>query len=265
MCMRLPRAKHELSAAFDCPDPAAESYAPFVLDGAGTWLVLSDVHAPYHDRRTLDAAVKHAKRFGRELTGVLLNGDTLDCHDLSDHDKDPGAPRYVEEVRVGAELVKWLRGRFPRVQIVVKEGNHEERLTRYMLNRAPALFGLDAVTMPSLLELDAAGAEWVGDRRVIHMGRLNVVHGHEYRGGGGVHPARWLLMRTGASAMCGHFHRIDHTSVKNIRDRSRAAWSIGCACYLHPRYMRLNQWENGYAVVTVHEDGDFEVDSRRVL
>ncbi len=260
----LPPAKHELFAKMPgIPDAHREAYEPYMLDDPGRWLVLSDIHVPYHDRRTIELAVAEAKRRG--VVGVLLNGDTLDSHEVSNHDKDPTAPRYIDEVETGRKLLAYLRGQFPKVNLILKEGNHEERLSRYVIQRAPALFGLDGVDLPALLRLKQFGAQWVSEKRVIHLGKLCVVHGHEYRGGGGVMPARWLYLRTRYVAMCGHFHRSSEYGDRDIRGKEERAWSVGCACFLHPKYMPLNSWNNGFAFVEVGKGGEFSVENKRVL
>jgi hypothetical protein len=191
----LPAAKHErASRSRGMPSPHREVYEHLSIDDAGRWLILTDVHLPWHDRETIRLAVRKAKRDG--VVGVILNGDTLDYHELSTHDKDPGAARYVDEIETGRAFVLWLREQFPKARIVLREGNHEERLTRYVLRNAPALYGLDCLTTPELLKLSDIGADWVGDRRVILLGKLPVLHGHEYLGSGGTYPAAWLYLTT---------------------------------------------------------------------
>jgi predicted phosphodiesterase len=259
----LPLAKHEeMANALGLPEPHAESYERFEIDTRGRWLVISDIHAPYHDRATLELAVTEAKRRG--VAGVLFNGDTLDSHEVSSHDKEPGAPRYVSEIETGQKLFRWFRAQLPRARFVVKQGNHEDRLERYIIQRAPALFGLEGLDLPTLLHLADVGAEWVHDKRVIALGKLPVLHGHEYRGSGGVNPARWLFLRTQNSAICGHFHRTSEHGERDVIGREQRTWTTGCACYLFPRYARLNQWNHGFAFVDVAADGTFWVDNRRV-
>lgn len=260
----LPHAKHEaIASALGLPDAHRESYEPYKLDTPGNWLILSDIHAPYHDRTTLELAVAEAKRRG--VVGVLLNGDTLDSHEISNHDREPSAPRYIDEVETGRKLLAWIRAQFPKARLVLKEGNHEERLSRYIIQRAPALFGLEGVDLPALLKLKDVGAEWVTDKRVMTLGKLCVVHGHEYRGGGGVMPARWLYLRAKYVSMCGHFHRSSEHGERNIRGTEERSWSLGCACYLYPRYMPLNSWNHGFAMVDVATDGGFSVENKRIL
>lgn len=261
--VKFPAAKQEQDAD-DFPACHPQSYEPFVIDRPGVYVLLSDVHVPYQDRVTVEASVRAAKKLGAK--GFIFDGDLLDCHEMSDHDKDPGVPRYVEELKIARQLLQWVRQQLPKAEMVYKEGNHEERVTRYVTRNAPALSGLEETTLPHLLKLRDAGVQWVGDRRVIHLGKLNVLHGHEYGpGGGGLQPAAWLYRKTDDVAICGHFHRISEFSKNNVRHKQRAAWTTGCACYLHPLYRRLNDWQHGYAVVEVASDGTFSVENRRVM
>jgi hypothetical protein len=260
----MPAAKHE-AAGPDMPAAVAAEYTPHAIDRAGWWLILSDIHAPYHDRTTLELAVGEARRRG--AVGVLLNGDTLDSHEVSRHDRDPSAPRYVEEVETVKRLLAWLRGQLPRAELVAKEGNHEERLQRYIVGRAPALFGLEGIDLPSLLRFGDVGAAWVSGRRPIALGKLNVIHGHEYPGGAAspVNPARGLYLKARSKALCGHHHQTSEHHARDIRGRAEAAWSVGCACFLHPQYHPLNNWNHGFALVELAADGTFRVENRRVL
>ncbi len=246
-----------------CPPPEPREYQPFVLPKAGHWLVLGDVHIPYHDRATVEAAVKQAKRDG--VVGVVLNGDIVDSHEISSHDKDPSAPRYVNEIERATAFMRWLRSELPKAEIVFKEGNHEERLDRYILGRAPALFGLEFVNLRSLLHFNDLGVTEVRDKRVIKAGKLHIVHGHEYRGGGGVNPARWLYLRARSVALCGHFHRTSEHHARDIAQKFEATWSVGCACHLSPMYSPINEWNAGFAMVDIAEDGNFVVRNMRVM
>lgn len=258
----MPKAKPEQKRP-RLPEPVPTPFEAFRLSTPGPWLILGDVHLPYHDRKTIELAVAEAKR--RRVVGVLLNGDALDSHEISVHDKDPRAPRYVEEIEQGRKFLAYLRSRLPNAEIVYKEGNHEDRLGRYIVQRAPALTGLEGVDLPSFLKFADYGVQWVGDKRVVWAGKLAILHGHEYRGGGGVNPARWLFLRTHAVAMCGHFHRSSEHNERNIRDRADAAWSVGCACNLTPKYDPLNKWNHGFAFVDWTKDGLFTVENKRVL
>lgn len=245
------------------PDPVELSYEPFRIDTAGTWLIIGDTHLPFHDKRTIELAVEEARR--RNVVGVLLNGDILDCAEVSEHDRDPDSLDLVTEIEIGKQFMRWLRSRLPSSRIVYKEGNHDNRVPRYILKHAPALFAVAGVGLQTWLELPNHGVEWVQDKRVVRLGKLNVVHGHEYRGGGGVMPARWLYLKARSVALCGHFHRTSEHHARSISDHYEAAWSVGCACFLAPAWMPLNDWNHGFAFAMIESDGTFAVENKRVL
>jgi predicted phosphodiesterase len=252
-------------ARVQLPAPVDKAYTPFAIDTPGTWLILSDVHLPFHDRRVVELAVTSATKSGAR--GVLLNGDILDSHELSTFDKTPEDPRYVDEIKAGKQFLAYFRDRLPKARIVYKDGNHEERLISYLTRRAPALFGLELLSLPSLLEFKTFGVEHVSDRRVIQLGRLNVVHGHEYRPNitAPVNPARGLFLRAKASAICGHLHQTSEHHEPTIAGKPLGCWSVGCACQLNPQYSPLNRWNHGFALVDVDAGGGFSVRNLRVL
>lgn len=258
-----PTIRKLLNIEFKLPKATKRDATPYQINSTGRWLILSDIHLPQHDEQAIYAAVKEAKRRG--IVGVLFNGDALDCHELSDHDKDPSAPRYIEELRIGREFFAWIRSQFPKAEFVYKLGNHEERLGRYIIQRAPALEGIEGIDLPSCLDARGHGLQIVRDKRIIRLGKLNVLHGHEYRGGGGVNPARWLFLRARSVAMCGHFHRTSEHHSRDISDHYQAAWSTGCLCDLKPLYAPHNEWNHGAAFAELSKDGAFTVDNIRII
>jgi predicted phosphodiesterase len=245
------------------PDPVSAEFTPYEACDPGAWGVLSDAHIPFHDLPTIRGWVADCKRMG--VVGLILNGDTLDCHLISSHLKDPSAPRMKSEIEKGRQFLEYLRSEFPRARIVFKEGNHDDRLRRFLADRAPELYDLDELHLPALLRAAQLGVEWVADKRVVKVGKLPVLHGHEYQGGGGVMPARWLFLRTGDSALCGHFHQPSSYTFRTVNGREVGVWSTGCACYLSPAYRPLNQWGHGWAVVEVAADRGYHVHNRRLL
>ncbi len=258
---RLPEP-HVEAGGPSLPEPVPLSYEPFTVDTHGTWLILSDTHFPYHDTKTINAAVDEAR--DRGAVGVLLNGDILDFPTLSKHYREPDAPRMKDGVEMGRQFMAWLRSKFPRARLLMKEGNHDWRLRAYLAERAPEIFGLESLELKSLLGLAEYGVEWIGDKRIINLGKLPVVHGHEFRGGGGVNPARWLFLRAVSTALCGHFHRTSEHHEQGLDRRLHGVWSVGCACFLYPQYDPNNKWNHGYALAEVDHAG-FKVHNRRIL
>ena len=130
----------------EIPSSVYTSHEQVHIEEPGHYLILGDTHIRYHDVKTIELAVKRAKK--DRATGIILNGDIVDAHEMSDFDQDPGAPRYREERKSAIEFLTYLRQQFPKSRIIYRKGNHEERLDRYIIRRAPALFGLDAISLP---------------------------------------------------------------------------------------------------------------------
>ena len=255
-----PPAKAEL------PESWAEDYPPFKIDNAGRALLLFDVHIPFHVKGAVEAAVEAGQH--EAVNTVVLGGDALDFHQVSRYDHDGSKLTYQQEIESGKQFLAYLRDRFPKARIVFKEGNHEERLAKYILSRAPALFGLEDCTLASLLGLAGLGIEHVGDQRVIHLGKLRVIHGHEYGGGvsAPVSAARWLMLRARKPAVMGHLHQTSEQIENDIDNNQLAAWSVGCLCGLNPKYRRLSsRWNHGCAIANVAKDGTFEMRNMRVM
>lgn len=247
------------------PLPVDRPFRSFDISTSGWWLILSDFHIPFHDPKAIELAVKEGAR--HKLKGILLNGDVLDSHEISPFDKDPTLPRYREELDSAKKFFQWLRYKFPRQKIIFKYGNHEERLDKYLMRRAPALFGIDEVQLHSMLNLKKYRVEWIGDKRVIRMNKLSVIHGHEYQPSiqVPVNPARGLFLRSKGSALCGHWHQTSEHNESTITHKPIGCWSTGCLCDLFPAYSPLNRWNSGFAMIYLANNGEFEVRNLRII
>lgn len=257
------------------PDPAPEAGGPGVpepeyivhtavhVDVPGWHLVLGDVHIPMHDRATIELAVKEGR--DKRAAVVLLNGDIMDMFTVTPFFRPPSDDRFVDEIEKGKQFIAWIRSQFPNARIIYREGNHEFRLKRFVGEKAPELYSLPCLTLQNLLELDKHGVEWVQDKRKVLLGKLITLHGHEFRKGEGINPARLAFLRSTASVLVGHHHRTSEHHQRALDERHHAVWSVGCACYLHPDYEPYGQSNHGFAMVEVATDGWFSVQNRRVL
>ncbi len=239
---------------------------PFLIETPGRWLIMSDVHLPYHDATAIRAVWSYALGLG--VRGVLLNGDTQDFYAISRWETDPRKRNFAGEIKSGVEFRTALRQAVgKKTRIVEKLGNHDERLELYLMRKAPELLDIEAMDYKNLLGLEPNGIECVGEKRPIRLGKLYVLHGHEYRGGfiPPVGAARWLFLRTQESAICGHFHSSSSYSKNTIGDHTVTCWATGCLCDRKPLYARLNDWNSGAAMVEVGKDGSYSVSNFRVV
>lgn len=248
--------------AFKLPESHARPRTPTKIDG-GKILALFDVHIPYHDRVAIEVAVDYGKK--RDVDTILLGGDTIDCHQLSDYVKDPKKRRFFEELQDTIQFLGYLRDQFPKARIYYKEGNHEERFWRYMYVKAPELYNIKAFSIEELLLLSDYGIEWIDGRTKAMVAKLSIFHGHEFGGSvfSPVNVARGLYLRAKASAMCGHHHQTSEHSERNINDKLTSCWSVGCLSSLSPDYRPYNRWNHGFAIIET-DGSDFHVENKRI-
>lgn len=255
-------------ASDDLPASIREvsSWGPVTVAGPGDRVgILSDIHAPYHDDEALAAALDAVAKV--DPTVVILNGDTIDFYSVSRFERDPERRDLGREIEIGRGVLRHIRRRFRKARIIFKVGNHEERWRSYLIQHAADLLGLSEFQLPAVLHLPDERIEIVTDKRPLLVGKLPVLHGHEYKTGFAppVNPARGLFLRSKASALCGHFHQRSEHQERTLEGSIIATWSTGCLCQRAPAYMPLNNWSHGFATVTVSAGGLFHVENRIII
>lgn len=227
-------------------------------------LYLSDIHFPYHDLPALTEALRVGKKLDARL--ILLNGDVLDFHGISYFDRDPTAKRVRQEIELANQFLDALEDEFPKAKIIWKDGNHEDRLDRFIRDRAPELYDLKLITMPELLHLKQRGIDYVTEKRPIMLGKLPVIHGHEFRTPmmAPVNAARGLFLRAKNVCLQGHSHQTAEHNEPEIKGGLLTTWAVGCLCTLHPKYDPFAKWNHGLADIDLAANGDFEVHNRRI-
>lgn len=257
-------AVKSLNNDFDLPESEALDYPIFTIPAAqNEILILSDIHVPYHDVDALTQALAWGR--DHEINTVFLNGDFWDFHALSNFVKDPRKRNFQQERETGWLVLDKIREVFPDAVIYFKAGNHEDRLETYLKIKAPELFDTEEFRLDIILKLGERGISFIGDKIRVKAGKLNILHGHEYKGGtNSVNPARWLFLKSKGNALCGHFHQVSEHTENNINGEIIGCYSVGCLSELHPEYMPLNKWSHGFARVRVGKDGEFKVTNLKV-
>ena len=246
---------------YNLPKSEEAVYEPYVVDCRRA-LLLSDIHIPYHSIEALTATFDYAKK--EKPDTIILNGDTLDFFHLSRFVKDPKQRSIAYELDTFKAFFDILKKTF-NARIIFKLGNHEERYNHFLWMKAGELEGVDEFSLENILKARAEGVEVVGDKRIMKLGDLNAIHGHEFGTGffSPVNVARGLYLRAKRSAIQGHNHQPSEHTEPDINGNMTTTWSTGCLCELHPGYLPINKWAHGFAIVDV--DGqDFEVRNKRI-
>jgi len=234
---------------------------------------MSDVHIPYHDLKACNIALEEFKR--ARIDTLILNGDILDCYQVSRFNKIPTKKSIDEECDMAVQFLWDIKTFLPKVKIIWKFGNHEERFEDLILNKAPEIWGITLFRLHEVLKwkwdhnlkTGLLDVEFINNKRIIECGKLAIIHGHEYGGSifSPVNPARGLFIRAYASVLAGHNHQSSEHIQADLNGKIIGTWSTGCLCELHPKFLPLNKWNHGFAIVTVDENRSFEVKNHKII
>lgn len=233
------------------------------------WLVVSDVHRPFHNQVLWNKLLKLINDLGSNLHGICLAGDYLDLYTLGSYNAD--SLKNLSGLTLQDEYLDGLQGIDDLEQAANKGvkklflyGNHEDRYFRHVADKDNAKYGGALVDPIEALRLTERGwivkTDWQSDFFTLGT-HLDIVHGIYI----GVHAAKTHLDRTSHSVMFGHTHRVQcfHTG-------NRAAFNIGGLFDINSKsfsYMnRFNRqlWANGFAIVNVDSSGCFFVEQVNV-
>lgn len=250
---------------FKLPESEEVTFEPYRITGVKKLGILSDIHIPYHSIEALTAALQYLKK--EKVDGILLNGDTLDCYQLSRFQKDPRKRSIAHELKACNDFLDTLQKSFPGVKIMFKMGNHDVRYEHYLMHKAPELLGVPEFEFSNLLRLKERGIDLIADKTITKANKLNIIHGHEFGQSvfSPVNIARGLMLRGKVSAIQGHNHQTSSHTENNMNGEIMTTWSLGTLSELHPGYLPINKWNHGFAVVILDENGEeFEVHNKSI-
>lgn len=233
-------------------------------------LFLTDIHAPYHDEEALETAIEFG--LSKDLDEVIVS-ELPDLYQVSSWLTDPNAEPFYRELEEVRKTTRKLAKAFKKQKVTYLVGNHEERIDRYLRRRAPRLYGLEKLSVESLLGINEVGWDFIDNKKQLQKkeltmkrGKLTVLHGHEVTmGWGAVNIAKITYERTGKNVIMGHFHRCQEWIVRNIDNEFEGCWAVGCLCDLHPEYMPHNNWVHGFAIIHLYKDGSFSIENRKII
>jgi predicted phosphodiesterase len=209
-------------------------------------LIIPDIHSPYHDKKAVDLMLKAAHKF--KPHHVLILGDFLDCYTVSSHSKDPRrALKLEEEINESLVLLDRIRDIGAKNNVFI-EGNHEDRLKRYLQDKAPELFNF--ISIPKLLHLKEKGFKFVPYRQSYRLGKLSLTHD----AGNAGRFAHYKAVDTfQTNIIIGHTHRIGYAVEGNARNERHVAAMFGWLGnvekidYLH-RVKAEKDWSLGFGI-----------------
>lgn len=227
------------------------------------YLILPDVHTPFHDKIILEKIYKMLKVV--KVDGLVITGDFLDLYSLGSYNANSlkllSKWNLSDEYEVGNQV---LRDILQAVGRDCKEryfifGNHEDRYFRELAKGDNAKYGNALQNPTDALNLHAKGFQVVEDWKdgFVKLGKMVISHGFYTN----VHVTKKALDMYQENCIFGHSHRFS-----SFIDGRIGAWNIGFLGnkdsegfkYMH-RGQR-NQWCNGFAFYNVLDNDEFIVE-----
>ncbi len=200
---------------------------------------------PLHDPSAIEVALAVTKDFQPDR--VVLVGDYMDFAEFST--KFVRHPAFVGHTQTSLDAGTRILGRVMSVtpegsDAILMPGNHEKRLTDYVIQNAAAAFGLKravdppsawpVLSVPNLLGLDALGIMYgeaypAGEYKL--RDDIRVIHGHTVSSQGS--SAATIAKKNPVSTIFGHVHRIEvHSQQWNLGSEIRDCITLtpGCLC-----------------------------------
>jgi len=240
-----------------------------------------------HDERAIAIALAITKDINPEM--VVMVGDNLDLPELGKYRLSPAFQQTTQaSIDRATEICAETRAAAPNAQISWLAGNHEERLTSFMLDNAMAAFGIrqgkhpeswPVLSIPNLCRLDDFGIEYLSGypaSMVWINEHIKVIHGDLVRSGSST--AMAYLKREKISVIYGHIHRrewAEMTREDYDGPKTVTAASPGCLARIDGAVpstkggtdldgrplKRYENWQQGLAVVQYEEgDGKFNME-----
>ena len=253
-----------------------------------TSIVIGDLHIPYHEKDIIKSVIKFIRDF--KPNRVIVNGDLIDFYDASRFAKVPTrflSDIEIQELKIEAEAenrgygyvvrsafqreineayacLKQIREAVPRAEIIYIYGNHEYRLSSFVVNNSSLFYDTHLpddprkqpiISVEYLLRLDKLKIRHKFSGFVeswIKMGALYIGHFDIIRKHSGW-TAKALVEDKQVCLIQNHTHRLG-SFYKTPFSKPLVGFENGCLCSLNPRYMQNPNWQHGFSIV-YHKKG----------
>jgi predicted phosphodiesterase len=216
----------------------------------------------------MDALHKYMTRNGKDIREVVLLGDVMDFDLISHHNRDnlraTQSKRIDKEYEYAGDQLDILRGLAPNAKFTLIEGNHDERIERY-IDANPALEGsLELQTGLQLIQRKIRFVRFWSKGEVYKIGKATFIHGlytTQYH-------ARKHVEAYGTNIFYGHTHDVQSFSKElHGKDKTIVGQSLGCLCKYDQRYMRgkPSKWQQAFGVFHFLPDGHFSYNVVRIF
>lgn len=216
----------------------------------------TDTHFPHHDPYQVERLEDQIQSEQFDIIG--MGGDGIDAYSVSKYDKDPSRIDTLQlELDLLGSHLRRVRDWQPNARRIYTPGNHEARIPNYVRGKAPGLDSLRCLKLPELLQTSKYGWELTPHTGVV-VNETRLKHGSKVAQGAG-NSVRKEMMDHWRNVAMGHCHRRATIRVRKD-DREFTGVEGGGLMRLDPEYLDNPDWQQGWHVLTLHNDGRMETE-----
>jgi hypothetical protein len=252
---------------------------------------------PFHDEAAIDVHFQLLSyleaKYG--VDEIIHLGDFLDLPTMGKYAQEEMFAHTVQPaIDYGHQLLAKQRATCPNAKIVLIEGNHDCRMSKFITMNAMASKGIKrampkpdswpVMSIPYLLRLDELKVDYIGSYPAGEYWlnkSLRAIHGTSVRSGGSTASA-YVNKNPHISTIFGHAHR-QEMQYKTVHDQDGPIRSVsaspGCLCRVDgavPSYgSGLNEqgrpvkhwedWQQGVMLGWIRDDGHFILQPINIL
>ena len=232
-------------------------------------MFLSDTQGYKMDKKAYSSTLAFIPSLndGKGPDEVILGGDIVDFDDVKRYRKDPRVRvRLADEINfVKTKIIEPLMTTVgDACSVVYLEGNHEDRLHRYLCDNAPELYEVIG-DIPRVLELAKEGIYYETERYPVSR-KLVAVHGNIVRAYS-CFSAKATMMKYKTSVIMGHTHRMGMYYESGDAGREWVAIENGHMMDMaHCDYVAgPANWQQGFTVIYVYDNGWFHAEQAKIM
>ena len=218
---------------------------------SASMVFVSDYQCRYNNKELEQSVNKFIKDFRPET--VIIGGDLTDFQAIG---KYPSTLQermtFVDDINESRAVLERLRKVAPNAEMFLLAGNHEERLQKFLTDKAPELQDLESLKLDVLLGLKELDIEYIFPYgRGVSWHSVLCIHGNRVNAHSAF-SAKAEFYDSGTSLVMGHVQRAGAFYVTD-REGTHAAFEAGCMCHIEPdlappsmRKARVNNWQNAF-------------------
>lgn len=225
-------------------------------------IFFSDLHIPFENQNNLQLSINYVKDIKPDK--IILGGDIIDFYKISKFTKNPKEKNILEEINLTKKFLKDLRNNFPDSEIIYLEGNHEQRITKFILDNAKELYEILENILQEKLRLDELNIKY--QEGAFKIGKLWFLHGHEVncKNNNVEYITNVVWKKVNDNFICGHWHRTQDKTWKNINNKYYGGYIVGCLCK-DLEYAMINNWNNGFAIINFDNNGNYRIENKKII